>query len=129
VSVRVDVWGLLLALSLTLGCPVLFPVAVGVNVRLVVHLLSAAKLVVHVVADIAKSPLVVITMLVRGALWLLVRVNVFAAPVVPTACDAHVALVGVSVAASAPVSDNGTICGLLEALSVRVSVPSLFPTP
>jgi hypothetical protein len=109
--VRIDVWGLLLALSLTLGCPVLFPVAVGVNVRLVVHLLLAAKLVVHVVADIAKSPLVVIAMLVRGALWLLVRVNVFAALVVPTACDAHVALVGVSVAASAPVPDNGTTAG------------------
>jgi hypothetical protein len=123
VSVRVDVWGLLLALSLTLGCPVLFPVAVGVNVTLVAHLLLAAKLVVHVVADTAKSPLVVITMLVRAALWLLVRVNVFAALVVPTACDAYVALVGVSVAGSAPVLDNGTVCGLLEALSVRVSVP------
>jgi hypothetical protein len=127
VPVRVDVWGLLLALSLTLSCPVLFPVAVGVNVTLVVHLLLAAKLVVHVVADTAKSPLVVITMLVRAALWLLVRVNVFAALVVPTACDAYVALVGVSVAGSAPVPDNGTVSGLLEAFSVKVSVPVALP--
>src|SRR5580692_7448821 len=88
VPFRLEVCGLLLALSLTLSCPVLFPVAVGVNVTLVVHLLLAAKPVVHVVADTAKSPLVVITMPVRAALWLLVRVKVFAALVVPTVCDA-----------------------------------------
>ena len=42
--VRLDVCGLLLALSLTLSCPVLVPVWVGVNVTLIVHLLFAARL-------------------------------------------------------------------------------------
>jgi hypothetical protein len=61
----------LLALSLTLNCPVAVPVAVGVNVTLIVHLPFAAKLVPHVVADTAKSPVVEITMLVNVTAWLL----------------------------------------------------------
>jgi hypothetical protein len=66
VPVRFDVCGLFAALSLTLNCPVRGPVAVGVNVTLIVHLLFAVRLVVHVVDDTAKSPVVDITMLVRA---------------------------------------------------------------
>ena len=66
--VKVDVCGLLLALSLTLSLPVRVPVAVGVKVTLIVHLLWAARLVVHVVADTAKSPVVEIAMLVSATL-------------------------------------------------------------
>ena len=88
VPVRLDVCGLLLALSLTASVPVLVPVVVGVNVTLTVHLLLAAKLVVQVVAEIAKSPLVEIAILLRLTVWLLVRVKFFAALVVPTACAA-----------------------------------------
>jgi hypothetical protein len=63
VPVRFDFCGLLLALSLTLNTPVLVPLAVGVNVTLIVHLLFGPKLVVHVVAETAKSPVFEITML------------------------------------------------------------------
>jgi hypothetical protein len=56
----------LLALSLTLNCPVLVPVAFGVNVTLIVHFPLAARLVVHVFADTAKSPVVEITMLLSA---------------------------------------------------------------
>jgi hypothetical protein len=88
VPVRLDVCGLLLALSLTLNCPVLVPVACGVNLTLIVHLLLAGRLVAQVVVDTAKSPVVEIAMLVRAIVWLLVSVNVFAELVVPTVCAA-----------------------------------------
>jgi hypothetical protein len=58
-----------LALSLTLSVPVLVPVAAGVNVTLIVHLPLAARLVVQVVADTAKSPVVEIAMLVSATVW------------------------------------------------------------
>ena len=74
----------MLALSLTLNCPVLVPVCVGVNVTLIVHLPLAARLVPQVLAETAKSPVVEIAMPVSATVWLLVRVNVFAALVVPT---------------------------------------------
>jgi|SRR5690348_10062694 hypothetical protein len=85
VPVRLEVCGLLLALSLTVNSPVLVPFACGVKVTLIVHLLLAARLVVQVVVDTAKSPVVEIAMLVRAIAWLLLSVNVFAALVVPTA--------------------------------------------
>jgi len=66
VPARFDVCGLLLALSLALNCPVLVPVCVGVNVTLIVHFPFAARLVPHVVADTAKSPVVEIAMLVSA---------------------------------------------------------------
>jgi hypothetical protein len=86
VPVRLDVCGLLLALSLTLNIPLRIPVWVGVNVTLIVHLLFAAKLVEQVFAATAKSPVVEITMLLRLTVWLLVSVNVLGKLVVPTAC-------------------------------------------
>ena len=76
--VRFEVCGLLLALSLTLNCPVRVPVTLGVNVTLIVHLPLAARLAVQVVAETAKSPVVEITILSSSTVWLLVRVNVFA---------------------------------------------------
>ena len=88
VPVKLDVCGLLLALSLTFKCPVRVPFAVGVKVTLIVQLLLAAKLVVHVVSDTAKSPFVEIAMPVSAIVWLLVNVNVFSGLVVPTFCDA-----------------------------------------
>lgn len=56
--VKVDVCGLLLALSLTVSSPVLVPVCVGVNVTLIVHLPLAARVVLHVVDATAKSPVI-----------------------------------------------------------------------
>jgi len=69
VPVSFDVCGLLLALSLTLNVPVLVPVAFGVNVTLIVHLLWLARLVVHVAVDNLKSPVVEIAMLVSATFW------------------------------------------------------------
>ena len=126
---RFAVCGLLLALSLTVSFPVLVPVAVGVNVTLMVHLFLAVRLVVHVVPDMAKSPVVEIVMLSRLTLWLLVRVNVLGKLVVPTACGAYQMLnVGVSAAATAPVPVRLAVCGLLLALSITVSIPVLLPS-
>lgn len=127
VPLRFDVCGLLLALSLTLSVPVLVPVVVGVKVTLIVHFALAARLVVQVFADTAKSPVVEIAILFSVTVWLLTRVNVFAALVVPTACAAYFAVAGISVAGSTPVPDSGTVCGLLGALSVKVSVPASDP--
>jgi hypothetical protein len=84
VPVRLEVCGLLLALSLTFNVPVLVPVAVGLNTTLIVQLDLAARLVVQVVVETLKSPLVEITMLLSVTFCLLVRVNTFAGLVVPT---------------------------------------------
>lgn len=88
VPCRADACGLLLALSLMLNCPVLVPVCVGVNVTPIVHFPLAARLAVQVVAETAKSPVVEIAMPVIATVWSLVKVNVFAALVVPTVCAA-----------------------------------------
>lgn len=61
--VRLDVCGLLPALSCTLNCPVLFPVCVGVNVTLILQFFLAPKLAVRVVFDTAKSPVAETAML------------------------------------------------------------------
>ncbi len=95
--VRFAVCGLSLALSLTTNCPVRVPMSVGAKVTLIVHegtLASATalallppRLVPQVVADTAKSPVVEITILFSVGPALL-KVNVFAALVVPTPCFA-----------------------------------------
>jgi hypothetical protein len=123
VPVSAALCSLLLASSLALRVPVIFPSAVGVNVTLTVQWLWAAKVVVHVVADTPKSPAVAIVMLFNGTPWLLVRVNNLGALVVPTAWALKTAVAGVSVAGPTPKPDNATVCGLLRALSVKVSVP------
>jgi hypothetical protein len=69
VPVRLEVCGLLLALSLTLNVPGLVPVPVGVNVTLILQLDLAARLVVQVVVETVKSPVVEITMLPNVTLW------------------------------------------------------------
>ena len=95
---RVAVCGLLSALSLTLAAPVLVPVAVGLNTMLILHVPLAARLVVQVVVDTAKSPVTEMEMPVRATGCLLVRVSTLAALVVPTFCDGNSRLVGVNVA-------------------------------
>ena len=57
----------------------------------------------------------------------MVKVNAFAALVVPTAWAAYVEVAGISVAGRTPVPDSGTVCGLLGALSAKVSVPDSVP--
>lgn len=69
-----------MALSLTVNRPVLVPLTVGVNVTLIMQVPLAAKVVVQVVAETAKSPVVETTMPVNATDWLLVRVNAVALP-------------------------------------------------
>ena len=75
--------GLPLALSLTLRVPLRVPRAVGVKVRLMVQLALAARLAGQLLVC-AKSPLLVMPLMVSAALPVLVRVSVCAALVVFT---------------------------------------------
>ena len=59
VPVTLVVWGLLLALSVTLRVAVRVPAAVGVKVTLIVQLPPAGTLAPQVLVGIAKSPLFV----------------------------------------------------------------------
>src|SRR6266487_1479925 len=70
--------GLLLALSTKLSVPVLVPVAVGLNVRVVVQLAPAAKILGRMgqVELTRKSPRLLVTLLIVKAVdWLLVSVT------------------------------------------------------
>ena len=128
VPVSVDFCGLLFAVSLTLNVPDLVPVALGLKTTLIEHFDLAARLVVQVVEETLKSPLAEITMLPSATLRLLVNVNTLAALVVPTVCEAYVALAGVNAAGSTPTPESETVCGLLEALSVMVNFPVRVPS-
>lgn len=68
VPVRFDVCGLLLALSAAFNVPVRVPFAVGLKTTLILQLAFAAKLLVHVVDETLKSPVVEITILVSATL-------------------------------------------------------------
>jgi hypothetical protein len=99
VPVRVEVCGLLIALSLTLNVPVLVPVAVDVNTTLITQMSSGFKLVPQVVPETLKSPVVAIAMLSSAAPFcLLVKVNTFGRRAVPTFCAGYFAATGASVA-------------------------------
>ena len=96
--VKLEVCGLPIALSATLNVPVLVPVAFGVNTTLIVHLDLAARLLVQVVAETLKSPVVEITMPVSATACLFERVSVFAGLVAPTCSVANFSVAGVRVA-------------------------------
>ncbi len=129
VPVRLEVCGLLAALSVTFNVPVLVPVCVGLNVTLILRLDLAAKLGAQVVVETLKSPVVEIARLpVSATVCLLASVNTFAGLVVPTVRARYVALAGVNVAATMPVPVSGTICGLPGALSAIVTSPVSAPS-
>ena len=127
VPVRVEVCGLPGALSLTDKLPVLVPVCVGVKTTLNVHFALAARLVEQVVAEILKSPVVEALIPVKVTVSRLSSVNVFAALDTPTTVFGKFADTGVSLAATPPVPDRATVCGLPGALSVIVKVPVRVP--
>jgi len=68
VPVRLEVCGELLALSAAFNVPVRVPVACGVNTTLILQFALAAKLVVQVVVETLKSPVVETTMPVSATL-------------------------------------------------------------
>ena len=83
--VRLIVWGLPVALSLTVTAPVRVPVVVGVKFTLVVQLVPGASEVPQVPNPArAKSPLGVMLLIVMVVLPVLVSVETCAALVVPT---------------------------------------------
>jgi hypothetical protein len=110
------------------------PDVVGAKTTLAVQLDEAANEEPHVLLDIRKSPglapenaMLVIDSDVDP---LLVSVTALAAPLLPTATDTQFKLVGETDALPelvAPVPDSAIFCGLLLALSVKVSVALLAP--
>lgn len=126
--VRLELCEPLRALSATFRAPVLAPVAVGLNTTLILQVALAARLVVHVVVETLKSPVVVMAIPVRAAACLLLSVNTVAGLDTPTFSAGNFLLTGVSVACATPVPDSATVCGLLGELSLIVSVPVLTPT-
>lgn len=67
VPVSVTVWGVPLALSATDNCPVLFPLALGLNVTLIAQLAPPPKLAPQLF-DWLKSPLAVMLLMLSVAL-------------------------------------------------------------
>jgi len=127
VPVSDTVCGLPDALSVMLKVPVRVPVAVGVNVTLTVQLVLAARLVPQLLLC-AKSPLAVMLATLAAAVPVFDTVTGCEALLLPSTCAAKVrALVETVMAGAAPVPVSETLCGLLEALSVMVSVPGREP--
>jgi hypothetical protein len=98
VPFRLDVCGLLLALSLTDSDPSVAPVPVGLKTTLIVHFVFFARLLPQVVVETANTPLVEMLMLFKVTFRSFVKVNVLGALVVPTFVLANVALAGASFA-------------------------------
>ena len=117
VPVRLEVCGLLLALSDTCKAPVVVPVAFGVNTTSMLQVALEVSCVPHVVEETLKLPVVVIMMFLRITFWWLSSLNTFAALVVPTFVFGNVAVAGVNTTGASPVPLNVTVCGLFEALS------------
>lgn len=69
VPVRLEVCGLLVAVSLTLNVPAAVPVAVGVNTTLMVQVAEEVNCAAHVVEETLKFPVVEIAMFLRITLW------------------------------------------------------------
>ncbi len=121
------VCGLLPAPSVNVSVAVREPAAVGLKVMLTMQLADPARLAPQVSPAIVKSPLLdpeiaTLLMLIAAGPPLL-SVTVWAALVAPTVVAANGRLAGATVAfAGEPTPDNATICGLLPAPSVNVSV-------
>jgi len=88
VPFRLEVCGLPKALSDICNEPVNAPVAAGLKTMLILQLPLAARLVVQVVVETLKSPVVEIATPVSATLCLLASVKTLAALVVPTFCAA-----------------------------------------
>ncbi len=93
----------------------------------IVHLDFAPRVDPQVLEEMLKFPVVEAEIPVSGALSLLVRVNFFAALLVPALVVGNFALTGVKVASAVPVPESATVCGLLGALSLNVSEPVRAP--
>jgi len=107
--------------------PVRVPDCVGLNVTPMAHFDAAPTLGLQALLDTAKSPLAVTDETLNDDERWFVIVTVLAALVVPTAWLTNVSLAGARLMVAEPVPLKLTVCGLLSALSVNVSVPVCAP--
>ena len=129
VPVRVTLWGLPEASSVTLTVPERVPPAVGVKVMLMLQFAAAARLAPQVLVW-AKSPLAAMLEILSVTFPEFVSFTDCAALVVPGARLANVRLVGARVTAgpvARPEPDKLTECGLPDALSLMERLAERFP--
>ena len=120
---RVTVWGLLVALSVSVRVPVRVPAAVGVKVTPMVQAVPGLMGTVQLLVS-AKSPLVLIVSGVRAPVPVLVNKIDCGALVVETICEVKLKLIAEKVTTGAsPVPLSATVWGLLLASSVSVIEP------
>ena len=123
------VCGELGALSLIVSVPVREPRAEGVKVTEIAQVAPDP----NVPGDngqvdvCAKLPVLEMPAIVRGTVWLFLRVTFFVALAVPITWVPKERLALVKLTASAPVPVNCAVCGEFEALSFTVSVPEREP--
>jgi hypothetical protein len=123
VPVRLTMCGLPAAESSIVTAPVRVPVAVGVNLTLILQLDPATSDEPHVVVS-EKSPLTAMPVMISKALPVFVNVTVCALLVEPTLREAKCRLVEERFTIGAePVPVRLIVCGLPAALSVTVIVP------
>ena len=123
---RLITCGLFVPLSEIVSVPVLAPTAVGEKVMLIEHFVPAAKDAPQVFVS-PKSPVTAMLVIVIPTDSLFVRFATLGALVVPVNCPLNVIVVGATTTAMTPVPERFRVCGLLLALSVKVSVPVLLP--
>lgn len=130
VPLKDAVCGLPVALSATLTEAVRVPVAVGLKVTLTWQEPPATTLVQVLVCEksVLFAPVILTLVTVNGALPEFVSVMTVTVLEDPTIVFANVTLEGERLTLGAtPVPVRGTVCGLLLALSVMVSVPATVP--
>ena len=124
-------WGEPPALSAIMTAPVRLQAEVGVNITEIAQLELMARDVPQLLVS-EKSPALApqgaIFEIVNGAVPVFVRVICWAALLEPMSSVPKVRLIGLNLTAGAkPVPESGTLCGLLAALSVTVTLADRAP--
>ena len=129
VPARLTVCGLVFALSAIINVPVRAPTAVGVKVTEITQLAPAASVVGDdgQVDVCPKLPVVEILAIVRGMVWLFLRVTLFPALVVVTIWLGKERVAFDKLTGAVPVPVNCAVCVEFGALSLTVSVPEREP--
>jgi hypothetical protein len=119
--------GLPAALSVIVTAPVRVPVAVGVNLTLILQLDPTVTDEPHVLVR-EKSPLAAMLLIFSAAVPVFFNVTLFEGLVVPTVCEPKLKVVDDRLTTgSVPMPVRLTVCGLPLALSVMVIAPVRVP--